>query len=176
MPLKFNQPIYGSLNPSFTEFMAPGVIIIIIFFLAVALTGEAFISEKQDGLLDRSWVSGVLPIEVMSSHILTQFLVLLVQTSITLIFIFLVFGIPCRGPIGWLILIGNVQFWLTSCQFFLSTRWRFDNCIKRWILLFLKIMKNSWNSRTFVYICQLFVYICQLFVYICQLISAICLH
>ena len=110
MPLKFNQPIYGSLNPSFTEFMAPGVIIIIIFFLAVALTGEAFISEKQDGLLDRSWVSGVLPIEVMASHILTQFLVLLVQTSITLIFIFLVFGIPCRGPIGWLILIGNVQF------------------------------------------------------------------
>ena len=110
MPLKFNQPIYGSLDPSFTEFMAPGVIIIIIFFLAVALTGEAFISEKQDGLLDRSWVSGVLPIEVMSSHILTQFLVLLVQTSITLIFIFLVFGIPCRGPIGWLILIGNVQF------------------------------------------------------------------
>ena len=74
MPLKFNQPIYGTLDPSFTEFMAPGVIIIIIFFLAVALTGEAFISEKQDGLLDRSWVSGVLPIEVMASHILTQFL------------------------------------------------------------------------------------------------------
>ena len=122
MPLKFNQPIYGEAEPSFTEFMAPGIIIIIIFFLAVALTGEAFISEKQDGLLDRSWVSGVLPIEVMSSHILTQFLVLLVQTSITLIFIFLVFDIPCHGPIGWLILIAILQgFAGMTFGFLLST-------------------------------------------------------
>ena len=47
IPLLFNSPVYGSANPSFTEFMAPGIIIIIIFFLAVGLTGEAFIAEKQ---------------------------------------------------------------------------------------------------------------------------------
>ena len=46
LPVKFNEPIYGSQSPSFTEFMAPGIIIIIIFFLAVGLTGEAFIAEK----------------------------------------------------------------------------------------------------------------------------------
>ena len=46
LPVKFNEPIYGSPSPSFTEFMAPGIIIIIIFFLAVGLTGEAFIAEK----------------------------------------------------------------------------------------------------------------------------------
>jgi hypothetical protein len=46
-PFKFNDPIYGVKNPNFTEFMAPGIIIIIIFFLAVSLTGEAFIAEKQ---------------------------------------------------------------------------------------------------------------------------------
>ena len=63
----------------------------------------------QDGLLDRSWVSGVLAIEVMASHIMTQFLVLLGQTAITLIFIFLVFGIPCNGPVGWLIIITVLQ-------------------------------------------------------------------
>ena len=34
-------------------FMAPGIIILIIYFLAVALTGEAFISERESGLLDR---------------------------------------------------------------------------------------------------------------------------
>ena len=45
--LKFGDPVYGSLHPSFTEFMAPGLIIIIVFFLAVSLTGEAFIAEKQ---------------------------------------------------------------------------------------------------------------------------------
>ena len=30
-----------------------GIIILINFFLAVALTGETFIAEKRDGLLDR---------------------------------------------------------------------------------------------------------------------------
>ena len=59
--------------------------------------------------MDRSWVAGVLGIEVMMSHILTQFLVLLGQTAITLIFIFMVFGIPCNGPIGWLIIITILQ-------------------------------------------------------------------
>jgi len=109
LPVKFNEPIYGSPSPSFTEFMAPGIIIIIIFFLAVGLTGEAFIAEKLDGILDRSWVAGVLPSEVMLSHILTQFLVLIGQTTITLVFIFVVFEIPCEGPIGWLILIAILQ-------------------------------------------------------------------
>ncbi len=46
-PIKFNDPIYGTSRPNFTEFMAPGIIIIIIFFLAVSLTGEAFIAEKM---------------------------------------------------------------------------------------------------------------------------------
>ena len=46
LPIQFNEPIYGSQSPNFTEFMAPGIIVIIIFFLAVALTGDAFIGEK----------------------------------------------------------------------------------------------------------------------------------
>ena len=73
------------------------------------ISGETFISEKQDGLLDRSWVAGVLPIEVMTSHIITQLFVVICQTAITLLFTFLVFEIPCKGPIGWLILIAVLQ-------------------------------------------------------------------
>jgi hypothetical protein len=52
-PLDFGPPIYGTQIPNFTDFMAPGIILIIVYFLAVALTGEAFILEKKDGLLDR---------------------------------------------------------------------------------------------------------------------------
>jgi hypothetical protein len=51
--LDIGEPIYGPKIPNFTDFMAPGIILLIIFFLAVALTGEAFILEKKDGLLDR---------------------------------------------------------------------------------------------------------------------------
>ena len=52
-PVKFNSPpVYGSEDATFSEFMAPGMIIIIVFFLAISLTGEAFISEKEVGNLD----------------------------------------------------------------------------------------------------------------------------
>ena len=33
--------------------MAPGIIILIMYFLAMALTGEVFIIERKDGLIDR---------------------------------------------------------------------------------------------------------------------------
>ena len=52
-PLLIGDPIYGPKEPNFTDFMAPGIIILIIFFLALALTGEIFVTERRDGLLDR---------------------------------------------------------------------------------------------------------------------------
>jgi len=109
IPLRFQEPIYGPEEPNFTDFMAPGIIILIIFFLALALTGEMFITEKRDGLLDRSWVAGILPSEVLLSHVATQFLVLMGQTAITLVFILLVFAVPCEGPVGWLIGLSLLQ-------------------------------------------------------------------
>ena len=33
--------------------MAPGIIILITYFSAMALTGEVFILERKDGLIDR---------------------------------------------------------------------------------------------------------------------------
>jgi len=108
-PLTWQEPVYGDQEPSFTEFMAPGIIIMIIYFLAVALTGEAFIMERSGGLLERSWVAGVTPIEILASHILVQFCVMIVQTAITLAFILYVFNIPCHGPILWLAVITILQ-------------------------------------------------------------------
>ena len=49
----FDDPVYGERAPDFTEFMAPGMIILIMYFLAMALTAEVFIIERKDGLIDR---------------------------------------------------------------------------------------------------------------------------
>ncbi|PSN33181.1 hypothetical protein C0J52_26299 [Blattella germanica] len=66
IPITFKEPVYGNSDPSFTDFVAPGVILTIVFFLAVALTSSALIIERMEGLLDRSWVAGVIwPIEGM---------------------------------------------------------------------------------------------------------------
>ena len=81
MPLAFEEPVYGSNQPTFTEFMAPGVILSITYFMAVGLTALSFILERKEGLLDRSWVAGVTATEVMLAHVIAQFIVLIMQVS-----------------------------------------------------------------------------------------------
>lgn len=60
-PVRFETPVYGAQSPSFTEFMAPGVLLSIAFLAAVALTALAFVMERKEGLLERSLVAGILP-------------------------------------------------------------------------------------------------------------------
>ncbi|XP_014252256.1 ABC transporter G family member 20 isoform X4 [Cimex lectularius] len=109
IPIQFREPIYGSNNPSFTDFVAPGVILTIVFFLAVALTSSALIIERMEGLLDRSWVAGVLPHEILFSHVITQFVVMCGQTALVLIFMILVFKVECKGDIFLVIILTILQ-------------------------------------------------------------------
>ncbi|XP_065225669.1 ABC transporter G family member 20 isoform X3 [Planococcus citri] len=109
IPIQFGPPIYGSEDPSFTDFVAPGVILTIVFFLAVALTSSALIVERTEGLLDRSWVAGVTPFEVLFSHVITQFVVMCGQTALVLIFMIVVFQIECRGDINLVIILTILQ-------------------------------------------------------------------
>ncbi|KAG7190145.1 hypothetical protein KM043_006275 [Ampulex compressa] len=109
VPIQFEDPIYGSNDPSFTDFVAPGVILTIVFFLAVALTSSALIIERMEGLLDRSWVAGVSPGEILFSHVVTQFVVMCGQTALVLIFMIVVFNVECKGDIGWVIVLTILQ-------------------------------------------------------------------
>ncbi|XP_074601741.1 ABC transporter G family member 20-like [Brevipalpus obovatus] len=109
LPVTFEKPIYGDREPTFTEFMAPGIILSISFLMAIALTALAFVMERKEGLLERSLVAGVTSFEFLLSHVLTQMLVLSVQVILLLIFTFFVFDIPCRGPSFWVILLTFLQ-------------------------------------------------------------------
>ena len=93
LPIQFETPVYGSNDPTFTEFMAPGVILSITYFMAVGLTSISFIIERKEGLLDRSWIAGVTSLEVMLAHVVAQFVVMVVQVSFVLIFMLLVFQV-----------------------------------------------------------------------------------
>ena len=75
-------PLLGFDDTDFKEFVTPGMICGSLFFLAMALTSESFITERSQGLLERSWVTGVLPIELILSYIMSQFLVMAMQVEI----------------------------------------------------------------------------------------------
>merc|ERR1712045_625915 len=87
----------------------PGMICVAVFFLAMALTSESFITERSQGLLERSWVAGVLPSEIIASYIMSQFFVMVIQAAIALITVFAGFQIPCHGPIFWLAVLTLFQ-------------------------------------------------------------------
>ena len=65
--------------------------------------------------MDRSWVAGVLPSEYVISYICVQFIILLGQAAITLVFILLVFNVPCKGPVGWLVGLTILQGMAGMC-------------------------------------------------------------
>lgn len=120
--IEIDDPVLGDEKTDFQEFITPGIIALAIFFLAMALTSESFIAERSQGLLERSWITGVLPFEILASYILSQFVVMVVQAAITLITVFLIFQLPCRGPIAWLIVLTLFQGLAgMSFGFFLST-------------------------------------------------------
>ncbi|XP_054165535.1 ABC transporter G family member 20-like [Oppia nitens] len=100
-PIREEEPILGSRNPPVTHFMAPGFILSLAFFCAIATSALSLVLERKDGLLERSLVSGVHPNEYILSHVLTQTLVVILQTLSVLMIAFLIFEIPNRGSIFW---------------------------------------------------------------------------
>ena len=102
-------PLLGPEESDYREWITPAMICVTLFFLAMALTSESFITERSQGLLERSWITGVLPVEIITSYIMSQFLVMVMQATITYITVFAVFKIPCRGPIAWCVVITLLQ-------------------------------------------------------------------
>ncbi|XP_043911530.1 ABC transporter G family member 23-like isoform X2 [Protopterus annectens] len=109
LPVKFEEPIYGSRTPDFTDFIAPGAILSITFFWAVGLTALSFVTEKKCGLLDRCWVTGVSSLEIMLAHLLSHLFTMAVQIIAMLLFVFLVFKVPNHGSLVLIVLLTFLQ-------------------------------------------------------------------
>ena len=77
--------------------------------MSVGLTALAFVQERKEGLLERSLVSGVLSIHIFIAHFMVEFVMMLVQTIIMLIFMFNVFGIGCQGSVILVVLLTLFQ-------------------------------------------------------------------
>ena len=99
IPLRELQPVYGSESSSFTDFIAPGIIITIAFSQSIGLTALLFVVDAKSGVLDRGWSAGIRASEMMLSHALTQLLILSVQIWILFLFGLLVFHLPMQGSL-----------------------------------------------------------------------------
>ncbi|CAF1637198.1 unnamed protein product, partial [Adineta ricciae] len=98
-PVIIENPIYGSLTPKFLNFAAPGMMISIIYFLAIGLTALIFVVEKKEGLLERSWIAGVTIIEIMFSHIIVKFFIQIIQVVLLIVFAHFIFEVEFKGSL-----------------------------------------------------------------------------
>ncbi|KAI9585374.1 hypothetical protein GQX74_001221 [Glossina fuscipes] len=84
-------------DTEFQQFVAPGVIMTMVFFLATLMTASVFISERLDGIWDRSLVAGVSTTQMLWAHLFTQLIIMIIQSTEVIVFVGLVFDTYNRG-------------------------------------------------------------------------------
>ncbi|KAK5645536.1 hypothetical protein RI129_006836 [Pyrocoelia pectoralis] len=99
LPIQWNTPVYGLRYPNFTDFVNPGMILTTIFFLAVALTAGAMIIQRNQGSIERALVIGVTPLELLITHIICQFVMMMIQLIIVLVWSFVIFKLSLNGSV-----------------------------------------------------------------------------
>ncbi|PZC80665.1 hypothetical protein B5X24_HaOG200341 [Helicoverpa armigera] len=97
IPVHFQKPVYGKSEPQVVSFMAPGILITIIFFLSAIVTSTLMISDRLEGVWERSAVAGVKPKEMLNVHITLQSTIIFVQTIEMMALAFIGYGIPSVG-------------------------------------------------------------------------------
>lgn len=100
--------VYGDIEPQFINFMAPGIMITIIFILTIGLTALMFVIEKREGLLERTTVAGINTFELILSHVSVKLIVMVFQTAVLLVISNFVFNVKMIGSIftaGFLLLL-----------------------------------------------------------------------
>lgn len=98
--VQFKKPVYGKDDTSFREFLAPSILLGLLFFFPLCSSGVSYITEKKTGTLDRSIVAGVGTAELMGGFLIAQMGVLLGQAGFAFLILTQVFRIEILGSMS----------------------------------------------------------------------------
>lgn len=97
-PLNFLKPIYGDLKSDFKASIEPSVIVITMFYITACLGGFQFLDDRLSGSWNRVLLTGIGVFEVILSHVVLQFVLLMIQLGEVLVVVKLTFpGINTEG-------------------------------------------------------------------------------
>lgn len=109
-PIRMESAIYGKIDmQNYLQYMSPGVLISISYIMATGLTSLAFITERRDGLYDRTLAAGVDHVQMLISHSIVQLVVMIVQISLVVFFTFVIYKVPTNGPFIWVFILLLLQ-------------------------------------------------------------------
>ncbi|CAG9819084.1 unnamed protein product [Phaedon cochleariae] len=79
LPIRIDT-IYGEITDEYLVYMVPGGLITMIFFICASMTSQIMVSEKHEGIWDRSIIAGVKTIEIIITHFIIQGSLAIIQT------------------------------------------------------------------------------------------------
>lgn len=97
MTFQFREPVYGSGDTDYILYVLPGIAALAIMFMGSGLAGIMLTSDNKQGTLIRVYAAGLLKIEIIASHLITQMLLSVAQISVLNIVLYFCFGIVCQG-------------------------------------------------------------------------------
>lgn len=77
--------------------------------MSVALTGSAFITERKEGMMQRTQVAGVTTGEIITAHLMTQYVIMAGQTMLVLAVMIWVFHVEIEGSVTAAVVLTLVQ-------------------------------------------------------------------
>lgn len=113
--IRFN-PGLKSIN-----YMGPGIVALLLTIVAMFLTSLALVREKEQQTLDSLLVSRLTPVEIYLGKTLPMAILGLLEMTLGLVVVILIFRIPLRGNVGYLLLAAVIfLFCLLSYAFLIS--------------------------------------------------------
>ncbi len=97
LPIIVEQTIYGSIDPIYTEYLLPGVMLGTFHNLPMILAAFVLLTERRGGHLERSFVAGVKPIEILTAQIMMIFAAIVLQTGLSMFVAFFIFKVHLNG-------------------------------------------------------------------------------
>ncbi|XP_039286488.1 ABC transporter G family member 23 isoform X2 [Nilaparvata lugens] len=72
LPMRIEEPIYGSRRPIFTHFQSPAILVAFDFYLPLLFTTGFLLHEKVSGVLERTMTVGFFMTAVSNSHVMAM--------------------------------------------------------------------------------------------------------
>lgn len=73
--------------------------------MSVASTSGILLTERNSGILERLQATSIKYTEIVTSHIVTQFSIMCLQTILVIFFAFLIFGLKKSGAVFWVLVL-----------------------------------------------------------------------
>lgn len=145
LPLKVEKYIYGDDHPSFARTHIPGMILCLIVVSPLLMALFITVSERADGLLDRSLVLGVNGLEVIAAISATQLIMLFVPILLMLITVFWAFAMQNDGSFIHVFLLVYLQG-VSAASMGLLISALFGDLVAAFILAILTVLPSWYMS------------------------------